>query len=158
MQDPKKLFWTTMSAGLTHPRQMGSNLDQLDPYSPLDWLQFRASGNGLIPASHIFPYTIKSLNLPGPPPRPHGPLAWGPDPYGYTDNHKDASRLLGWSDWMKHPQCVTFHRSYLVHRTFIPLNPRGLAINEVNPWPFERVFYPKFEGSEVYWIKASFFQ
>ena len=137
---------------------MGSNLDQLDPYSPLDWLQFQASGDGLIPAGHIFPYTIKSLNLPGPPPRPHRPLAWGPDPYGYTDDHKDASRSLGWSDWTKHPQCVTFHRSYLAHRTFVPLNPRGLAINEVNPWPFEQVYYPEFEGSKVYWMKAPFFQ
>jgi hypothetical protein len=51
-----------------------------------------------------------------------------------------------------------FHQSYLAHRAFIPLNPRGLAINEVSPWPFERVYYPEFEGSEVYRIKASFFQ
>ena len=90
-RSPEKSFRTTMSsAGLTHPHQMGSNLDQLDLYSPLDWLQFRASGDGLILAGHIFPYTIKSLNLPGPPPRPHRPLAWGPDPYGYTDNHKHS--------------------------------------------------------------------
>ena len=51
-----------------------------------------------------------------------------------------------------------FHRSYLVHHAFIPLNPRGLTINEVNPWPFEQVLYPEFEGGEVYRIKASFFQ
>ena len=51
-----------------------------------------------------------------------------------------------------------FHWSYLAHHTFIPLNPRGLAINKVNPWPFKQVCCPGFGGSEVYWIKAPFFQ
>ena len=143
--------------GLSHPRPLGSSLDQLDPYSSLDWMHFRASGDGQIPAGRIFPYTIESLNLPGPPPRPHGPPAWGEDPYGYTENHKDASRLLGWSDWTKHPQCVTFPHKYLTHRAFIPLNPRSLAVNDTRPWPFERVYFPEYQGNDVYRIKAPFF-
>jgi hypothetical protein len=58
---------------------------------------------------------------------------------------------------MQHPQCVTYPWKYLIHCAFIPLNPRGLAINDVSPWPFERVYYPEFKGSKVYRIKAQFF-
>ena len=124
--------------GLSHPCLLGSSLDQLNPYSSLDWMHFWVSGNGQIPAGHIFPYTIESLNLPRLPLHPHGPPAWGEDPYGYTENHKDVSRLLGWSDWTKHPQCVTFPHKYLMHHAFIPLNPRSLAINDTCPAHVQR--------------------
>jgi hypothetical protein len=137
---------------------MGSQLDQRDPYSPLEWVQFHASGDSQIPAGRIFPYTIRLLNLPGPPPCPHSPLAWGNNPYGYMEEHKDANCLLGWSDWSKHPQCIMFPQKYLPHCAFIPLNPWSLAINDVSPWPFKRVYCPEFQGSEVYRIKPNFYK
>ena len=109
----------------------------------------------LPPPGRIFPYTIRSLNLPGI--HPHGPLAWGDNSYSYIDNHKGATRSQGGSDWTKHPQCITLPWKYMAHHSFIPPNPRGLAINKVSLWPLGQVCYPEFKGREICRIKAPFF-
>ena len=140
----------------THPGQMRPTLDWTDdPYLPLEWMQFQALGDGLIPAGRVLPYTTRSRNLPGL--HPHGPLAWGDDSYSYIDNHQGAARSQGGPDGTKPPQRTTLPRKYVAHRSFIPLSPRGLSVNKVRLWPLGQVCYPEFKGREIRRIKAPFF-